>query len=199
MPAAPLSPVLLSRPVSPVRGRPLRPSLAALLDRLGEAIAVYAPDGGVVHENRAYRELLLDAVLARPLREGARALAVCQRGGRPAKSAIVELGNRCLALECHLLAPDTLWPAQAVMIRVHQPASRLDSLAAATPGRRLTPRELEVARLVAEGARTRAIAVRLGLSPHTVRRHTEAILRKLGIGSRAGVGLALFGRPAILT
>jgi PAS domain S-box-containing protein len=48
----------------------------------------------------------------------------------------------------------------------------------------LTPRELEVLRLIAGGANTRAIAARLAVSPATVRNHAQNLLGKLGVHSR---------------
>ena len=54
--------------------------------------------------------------------------------------------------------------------------------AAATP---LSPRELEVLRLVAAGESNRQIARRLGLSPHTVERHVANLYRKIGARGRA--------------
>jgi len=49
----------------------------------------------------------------------------------------------------------------------------------------LTPRELEVLKLVAQGLSNPDIAQRLVLSEHTVRRHLANILRKLNLSSRA--------------
>ena len=49
----------------------------------------------------------------------------------------------------------------------------------------LSPRELDVLRLVAEGLSDGEIAERLVLSPHTVHRHVANIRRKLGLHSRA--------------
>jgi len=48
----------------------------------------------------------------------------------------------------------------------------------------LTPRELEVLRLMAEGLPNKTIALRLGISEHTVKFHVNAILGKLGVASR---------------
>jgi len=48
----------------------------------------------------------------------------------------------------------------------------------------LTPRELAVLRLVAEGLPNKTIAARLGISEHTVKFHINAILGKLGVASR---------------
>ena len=50
---------------------------------------------------------------------------------------------------------------------------------------KLTPRELEVLEEVATGATNREIGERLYLSPHTVKEHTSAIYRKLGVRNRA--------------
>lgn len=52
------------------------------------------------------------------------------------------------------------------------------------PAEDLTPRELEVLRLVAEGLSNRAIAARLEISEHTVKFHVNALLRKLNARSR---------------
>jgi ATP/maltotriose-dependent transcriptional regulator MalT len=49
----------------------------------------------------------------------------------------------------------------------------------------LSPRELDVLRLVADGAGDKAIARKLELSEHTVHRHIANILRKLNVSSRA--------------
>lgn len=48
----------------------------------------------------------------------------------------------------------------------------------------LTPRELEVLQLLAEGLANKAIARRLDISDHTVKFHVNAILSKLGAQSR---------------
>ena len=49
----------------------------------------------------------------------------------------------------------------------------------------LSDREVEVLHLVATGATNKEIAGRLFLSPHTVKEHTSAIYRKLGVRNRA--------------
>jgi DNA-binding NarL/FixJ family response regulator len=56
-----------------------------------------------------------------------------------------------------------------------QPAPALDDL---------TPREIEVLRMLAEGLGNREMAARLGISDHTVKFHISSILDKLGAGTR---------------
>ncbi|MGB3713566.1 MAG: response regulator transcription factor [Candidatus Promineifilaceae bacterium] len=48
----------------------------------------------------------------------------------------------------------------------------------------LTPRELEVLQLLAEGLANKAIAQQLGISEHTVKFHVNAIMKKTGAQSR---------------
>lgn len=57
--------------------------------------------------------------------------------------------------------------------------------AVSTPQPKLTARELDVLRLVAQGLRDREIAATLTLSEHTVHRHVANILSKLNVPSRA--------------
>ncbi len=66
--------------------------------------------------------------------------------------------------------------------------SWVESLGRPAPARGthgLTARELEMLRLVAAGKSNHAIAAELFISDHTVRRHLQNIVRKLGVSSRA--------------
>lgn len=56
---------------------------------------------------------------------------------------------------------------------------------AAPSGVQLTSREREVLELVASGSTNREIAATLHLSPHTIKEHTSALYRKLGVRNRA--------------
>ena len=68
----------------------------------------------------------------------------------------------------------------------------LDALLAASPAQAsiatetsaLTARELEVLRMMADGAANKIIAWKLGISEHTVKFHVASILAKLGASSR---------------
>jgi pimeloyl-ACP methyl ester carboxylesterase/DNA-binding CsgD family transcriptional regulator len=57
----------------------------------------------------------------------------------------------------------------------------------AGPQPRLTGREMEVARLVADGLTNHSIAVRLSVAPRTAEAHVENIRRKLQVRSRAQI------------
>lgn len=64
-------------------------------------------------------------------------------------------------------------------------------LVAAASAFGLTPRQAEVAALMARRLSHGEIAQRLGISPHTARRHEEAVRRRLGVRSRNQVASRL--------
>ncbi len=55
---------------------------------------------------------------------------------------------------------------------------------------RLTPRQHEVARLIAAGRSNAEIARELGLSPRTVKMHVGSLRERLGVAHRRQVPLA---------
>ena len=60
----------------------------------------------------------------------------------------------------------------------------------------LTPREREIAALIARGLSNRAIAEELVISQATVARHVANMLTKLGFSSRARIAAWVAGSPA---
>jgi DNA-binding CsgD family transcriptional regulator len=70
----------------------------------------------------------------------------------------------------------------------------MDRLDAAGPSRPLTPRELEVAELVAHGLTNRQIAARLFLSERTAQNHVQHILDKLGLPNRSQIAVWVTSR-----
>jgi DNA-binding NarL/FixJ family response regulator len=62
----------------------------------------------------------------------------------------------------------------------------------ASDGEKLTPREREIVAMVAQGARNRVIAERLGISEGTVKLHLHHVYEKLGLAGR--VELLLFAQ-----
>jgi DNA-binding NarL/FixJ family response regulator len=90
-----------------------------------------------------------------------------------------------------LLQPDA--PSEQVVLAVKSVASGLMILdSALTPQRTgdeplaepLTARESEVLRFLADGLGNKEIAIRLGISEHTIKFHIRSILGKLGASSR---------------
>ncbi|MBI3360848.1 MAG: response regulator transcription factor [Chloroflexi bacterium] len=64
-------------------------------------------------------------------------------------------------------------------------ATLLDQLRGDAPAESLTPREVQVLGHVAGGLTNKAIALRLGISEHTVKFHLGSAMSKLGAASRA--------------
>ena len=102
----------------------------------------------------------------------------------------VLLGMACRALGDEDTATLELEAARGVFaqLRAAPDLARVDSptvrtTPADTDG--LTPRELQVLRLVAAGGTNKAIADELTLSGRTVDRHVSNIFAKLGVSSRA--------------
>ena len=60
----------------------------------------------------------------------------------------------------------------------------------------ITPREAEVANLLARGLSNPEIAELLQISPHTLKRHVEHLYPKLEVGSRAAAVARLLGGVA---
>jgi DNA-binding CsgD family transcriptional regulator len=83
--------------------------------------------------------------------------------------------------------------AATMLGKLRKTPGNSDADMAGTPLAALSPRELEVLSLVAEGRTNHEIAERLVLSEHTVNRHVANILRKLGLPSRAAAA-SLAGR-----
>jgi DNA-binding NarL/FixJ family response regulator len=73
--------------------------------------------------------------------------------------------------------PSTITPSSAASVQPTTSASEHPA--------ELTPREVEVLGLVAEGLTNPQVAQKLFLSPRTVQRHLNSVYRKLGVSSRA--------------
>lgn len=78
-----------------------------------------------------------------------------------------------------------------VRLKRHSSERSIARLAKTTPSPQspLTSREIELLRQVASGANNRAIATRLGISPHTVKTHLYNIFKKIGVPNRLQASL----------
>ena len=102
----------------------------------------------------------------------------------------VLLGRVCTELGDHDGAALELGAARAAFeeLGARPDLARLDSMTGSGTSRKtlgLSPRELEVLRLLATGETNKAIAAALVLSERTVDRHVSNIYAKLGVSSRA--------------
>jgi DNA-binding NarL/FixJ family response regulator len=68
--------------------------------------------------------------------------------------------------------------------RIVEPEAHVATKASGTADRRLTDRELEVARFIAQGYSNKEVASRLRISVKTVETHKARVMEKLGIQSR---------------
>jgi DNA-binding response OmpR family regulator len=91
----------------------------------------------------------------------------------------------------------------SALLRRGSPAAHANGTSPATPVKALgdddlrgrfglTARQIAVARLLGEGCSNAEIAQRLSVSYFTARNHTEQVLSKLGVSTRAAVGAVLF-------
>lgn len=90
---------------------------------------------------------------------------------------------------CPLRPGDTVRIGPDALLRLGAPAPAPSPPADDTPASPgpLSPRELDVARLVATGLRNAEVAARLGLSARTITSHLDHIYARLGITSRAAL------------
>jgi predicted ATPase/class 3 adenylate cyclase/DNA-binding CsgD family transcriptional regulator len=121
------------------------------------------------------------------------ALAAVGHALEPLEARLADLDRQRLratmgaeAFDAEYAAGRTLDPAQ-VLDALARTGAAGQAQAAGSAGAAtvLTPRELDVLTLVAQGLSNPEIAQRLVLSEHTVHRHLANILRKLGLSSRA--------------
>jgi DNA-binding CsgD family transcriptional regulator/signal transduction histidine kinase len=93
------------------------------------------------------------------------------------------IAERVSALDGDLRVASTPgWGSELSVSLPLDPPAEPDQLLDAVP---LSPREREVLRLVASGARNRDIATKLAISENTVKFHVSNLLRKAGARSRA--------------
>jgi DNA-binding NarL/FixJ family response regulator len=79
---------------------------------------------------------------------------------------------------------DAIAMARVVLANVAASDTLSTALPEAAASQGLSPRELDVLRLIVEGLSDREIAERLFISPRTVMRHVAGIFNKLGVNSR---------------
>jgi two-component system, NarL family, response regulator YdfI len=139
-------------------GEPLPLPLSLVPDRLGRAPAVV-----VLGDETA------DGWVERVLRSGARGALARTVTGEQIAAAVAAAAAGLVVL-----------PVEPAGSGAPRPVLRPPS-----PAPALTPREIEVLGMLAEGLGNKMIAARLGISDHTVKTHVAGVFGKLGVSTRA--------------
>ena len=181
---------------SHLRLDPQRSELARLFLLLADAVLACDAPAELVPEVAPLAEWLsLPPEPARLYREmgglGAGLLRAAQRpsghDGDEASPWSGEVHLRCYCLRGCLPGGAASATEPVLLVSLKRRRVGPDSVDTSRQGSCLTRQEAHVARLLAERRSNREIAAALGISPHTARHHTERVLVKLGLHSRADV------------
>jgi DNA-binding CsgD family transcriptional regulator len=167
--------------------RPAAPSPEAivhLLVELGVPFATFDPTGRCTELSPAARALLGDDAeracrLGASLLEPLLANHATSSADLPDSVSTLRPGGGHLLRAQRLPAGDPRRTGIVLILPIRTARSPLDGASWGLSGR-----EWEVAALIAGGASARDAAASLGISVHTVRRHTERVFAKLGVKSR---------------
>jgi len=149
-----------------------RPEVQAVAEQARGAVLLASDDpGGAITDLRAARSRWAD--LGLPYEEAGARLLVAQaaRALGDEEGARLEIQAARTAFDRIGARRDALQAAALLVAGTDRPAG-------------LTPREIEVLRLVAGGRSNRQIAQALAISEYTAARHVQNILAKLGVSSR---------------
>ncbi len=179
-------------------------NLPEMLDQIDGALALYDETGRCVHENRALQRLVLDDAKAPRLRRecaqtsiGIAAILTNRlrksRASTPEIDATREVrtGLAHYKIRGVLLCADIAGPHPLVAVMLTRDVRTLPSNATLREFFSLTHREITVANLLANGHSNGEIALRLGVTIHTARRHVEHIFTKLGAHTRGAAAAKL--------
>lgn len=180
---------VLGETTEPVKRARLLPAYVEIMLALGDAQEARSACGELQEISARYESDMLGAIVA----HARGAVDLAQGDARAALAALRHAWQLWQELEA---------PYEAARVRVLLGVARgvfeqlgagpdlawVDSLTRRAPSidaHGLTPRELQVLRLVAAGKTNKAIAAELFLSERTVDRHVSNIFTKLGVSSRA--------------
>jgi DNA-binding CsgD family transcriptional regulator len=178
----------------------LRTNIARMLDALAEPALMFDAAGTLIHANPSVPDLTSDPNAAR-LRSEAQRIAwslgaslrrrsqTASRTGCETQAVRrVQMGGTVYSLRGSLVGEQLLGAEPAVLVTMAASAPEPLTDDALATDYDLTPREIQVARLIAEGLSNTEIAERLGVKFFTARNHVERTLAKLGVPSRHRVG-----------
>lgn len=101
--------------------------------------------------------------------------------------------------EVYFLRREVSWPSNraVVLVAIERCLTDLPRRNTIQSACELTRTEAVVAELLAQRKRNREIAEQLSVTEHTARRHTEHVLKKLGVHSRADVRAVIAGAVSV--
>ncbi|HEX8318844.1 helix-turn-helix domain-containing protein [Longimicrobium sp.] len=179
-----------------------RIDLLRSLDTLGQAVMVFDSTGRPIHQTPALTGMLADdpesTVLNLELQVVMNSLRSAMRirgytdGPLGACASVIHTGKARYAIRGSLYGgpPSGSIAYMLVSLERRSPIRRPDAELQAVFG--LTRAEIRVAAFLAEGKPNVEIARALGVTAHTARRHTERVLQKMGIHSRAQVAVWMY-------
>jgi DNA-binding CsgD family transcriptional regulator len=175
-----------------------RTSLTAVLDARRDAALVYDFDGRLLHQTPSVATLSRTRLSEKAITTAARRMARSLAAGKAADalrpgSVDLALTTRTgsFQLSAVLLGEGMFTLRPAVLVTVTPHAAPLPDRATLRERHGLTPRQSEVAVLLAGRKTNPEIATELCISEHTARSHTEAVMGKLGVHDRREVAAAL--------
>ena len=192
-----------------------RAALYRAFDQSGQCLMLCNLRGGVLHETPGLGVLLASEPEAERVRRAmlpvAHRLGAILRARKSVGDAADVVTGAAEVAECELrtagaryriwgtLVGDALIMADpVVLVQVERLAARPLTTDELRQQYRLTPREVEVAQMLATGSSNAEIARTLGVRPRTAEQHVAHVLAKLGLHSRAAVGVVLRGeRPGL--
>ena len=178
--------------------RPDHGDILHAFDALGQAVMAADQWGRVMHQTVAVEAMLAAEpeadVLRGAMQRLADALFLPVIPFRPAGAAapeVIRTSSAVYLLRGILHAPGGGTGRALALISVQRTPRGSRTAAELRELYALTEVESAVALLLADGRSNAEVAAARGISPHTARRHTERILRKLGVRTRAGVARRL--------
>jgi DNA-binding CsgD family transcriptional regulator len=189
-----------------------RVGFGALLDTLGAGVQLSDCAGRVIHENPALLQMMAKeseadrTLLRQRIQELTRsARRVCNEASAPTDpperqslSLQASTPQASYRMAGSLVDRALAGAEPCVMVLLERVTPELLTAGVVREHFALTRKEAEVALLLARGAGTARIAEALFLSPHTVRRHTENIFRKLDVRTRSEAAAKLICKGASL-
>ena len=173
--------------IGPHAGISLAP-LASVLEAIQHGIVLLGSDSHACFRNSAAERILVadgeQGVIAREMRCVSRAVLM-HRGGRPAETVVSSRAGRYRMRATVLRQRIQEIRTFPVLVTIQHSADHVPSPASLMRRFGMTPREADVALLLARGRRNIEIAAELGISTHTARHHTENVMLKLSVHARS--------------